>query len=109
MSTTPYTDAITANPLASVATLFPLAKAQYNCNPPSTWGSNANAMACLDAIYFLLDNRAEGQGEVGFHLQYEQYESRKKTLEARLGVLASPAAGRKRRVTASFAGTDRIG
>ena len=108
MSTTPYTDAITANPLLTVAVLFPLAKAQYNCNPPSTWATPANAMACLDAIYFLLDNRPNDQGEGEFRLDFEQYESRKKTLETRLGMLASPRAGRSNKVTASF-GRDRIG
>lgn len=110
MSTTPYTDAIVANPLMSVANLFPLAKAQYNCNPPSTWDNPANAKACLDAIYFLIDNRANDQIDAGgFRLDYEQYESRKRTLEMRLGMLASPRAGRSNRVTASFAGRSRIG
>lgn len=97
-----------ANPLTPVATLFPLAKAQYNCNLPSTWGNRSAAQACLDAIYFLLDNRASEQTDANTRLQYEQYESRKKTLETRLGTSAPEANGRKRRVTAAF-GRDRIG
>lgn len=108
MSTTPYTDAIQANPLTPVATLFPLAVSQYNCNPPSTWGTPANAFACLDAIYFLLNNRASTQFDANTSLRYEEFESRKKTLETRLGVSAPIAAGRKRRVTAQF-GRSAIG
>lgn len=108
MSTTPLTDAIQANPLTAVAVLFPLAKAQYNANLPSTWSNRSAAAACLDAIYFLLDNRASEQMDANTRLQYEQYESRKKTLETRLGTSGPEAAGRKRRVTASF-GRDAIG
>lgn len=110
MSTTPYTDAILANPLTPVsAALFALAKSQYNANPPSTWGNRAAAAACLDALYFLVDNRASDQMDANTRLQYEMYSQRITTLQTRLGTVAPSASGRSRRVTASFAGRDRIG
>lgn len=108
MSTTPYTDAILADPLTPIATLFPLAKAQYSCNPPSTWSTSPAAAACLDALYFLVDNRASDQQDANTRLQYETYRQRITTLETRLGTSAPTANGRKRRVTASF-GRDAIG
>ena len=75
---------------------------QFNANPPSTWGTPAAAAACLDAIYFLLANRAQGMGDAGSNLSYASLEGMRTTLETRLGAKAPRANGRSRRVGAAF-------
>lgn len=85
-------------PLASTAA----ALTQYDANPPSTWGSNANALACLDAVYYLLAHRAEIREDQDSKLTYASLESAKTALEARVNLTQNRANGRSRRVGAGF-------
>jgi hypothetical protein len=78
------------------------ALAQYNANPPSTWTTDAAAGAALDAIYFLLANRATRLEDMSTSINFESLESVKTTLETRLGTMAPRANGRSRRVLAAF-------
>lgn len=90
-------------PLATITD----ALTQYNANPPSTWNSGGAAL-CLDAVYFLLANRATRMDDQGSTLNYDTLESVKKTLETKLGTSAPRANGRSRRVTAGYSGSDGV-
>ena len=79
------------------------ALAQYNANPPSTWSDPAAAAACLDAVYWLLGNRAKVLADQGTTVNFEGFEGIRATLETRLGTKAPRANGRSRRVGAAFA------
>jgi hypothetical protein len=77
------------------------ALAQYNANVD--WhSSRSSADLALQAIRFLLVNRAQRQEDVGSTLNYESLEQEKVALEQFLGATSSRAFGRRRRVGVSF-------
>jgi hypothetical protein len=77
------------------------ALAQYNAN--LSWqSSEASATAALEAVRFLLLNRAQVQADMGSSLNYASLESEKAALEKFLGATAPRAFGRSRRVGVSY-------
>jgi hypothetical protein len=91
-------------PLSSITD----ALAQYNANIP-WFGSQAAATAALEAIQFLLINRAQRMGDHGQDLNYESLNTEKAALEKFLGATAPRAFGRSRVNRARFGGTAGIG
>lgn len=79
------------------------ALAQYNASIP--WHvSQATATAALEAVQYLLVNRAQRAGDRGSELNYESLEKEKEALEKFLGATAPRAFGRSRLNPAIFRG-----
>jgi hypothetical protein len=79
------------------------ALAQYNAN--LSWHtSQASAELALEAVRFLLVNRAQRMGDQGSTLDYESLKDQLNSLEKFLGATSPRAFGRSRRVRASFCG-----
>lgn len=76
------------------------ALAQYNAN--SDWPSPGNASLALQAIRFLIVNRAQMLEDQGSRMNFEQLEKEKAALEKYTGATTPRANGRSRRVTAGF-------
>lgn len=94
---------ISYSPLASI----PAALAQYNANIP--WHtSQAAATAALEAIQYLLINRAQKMGDHGSEINYESLTSVKNDIQQFLGATAPRAFGRSRTNTARFCGRSSI-
>lgn len=76
---------------------------QYNAN--LSWQtSQSSAAAALEAVRFLLVNRAQQSGDQGSTLNYESLQKESEKLEKFLGATSPRAFGRSRRVTAAFGG-----
>ena len=72
------------------------ALAQYTASLP--WqASQAAAESALDAVRFLLVNRAQHLGDSGFAMSYETLKAEKESLEKFLGVTGPRSFGRSRR------------
>lgn len=77
------------------------ALAQYNANIP-WYLSQAAAQACLEAVQYLLINRAQKQGDRGSEMNYESLAKEKTAIETFLGAAAPRAFGRSRINVARF-------
>jgi hypothetical protein len=76
---------------------------QYNANIP--WSaSQAAATLALQALQYLMVNRAQKQGSRGSELNYESLASEKAAIEKFLGSTTPRAFGRSRRNAARFCG-----
>ena len=79
---------------------------QYNAN--AQWHlSQASATLALEAVRYLLINRAQKGGSQGDELSFESLTNEKAALEKFLGATAPRSFGRRRIVSASF-GRDAI-
>lgn len=77
------------------------ALAQYNAN--LSWqGSTSAAQSALEAIRYLLVNRAQRLDDQGSSLNFESLANEAKKLESFLGATAPRAFGRSRRVSPSY-------
>lgn len=77
------------------------ALAQYQASLP--WqGDPVKAQQALDAIRYLLVNRAQHLGDTANPISYESLVSEKQSLERFLGVTTPRAFGRRRRNGVSF-------
>ena len=87
---------------------IPSALLQYTNN--LAWeGSTATAQAALQAVRYLLVNRAQAMNHQQTNLNYESLESEKKKLEVFLGIGSPRAFGRSRRVGMAFGDTGGLG
>ena len=85
------------------------ALAQYNSN--LGWGSPpsiSSAQAALQAVQYLLVNRATRTDDRGQSINYASLESEKKALENFLGSTVPRGLGRSREVRHGFAGRESI-
>lgn len=93
--------AASANTEGVAITDIDSALAQYNAN--LSWQtSQASAQAALEAIRFLLVNRANKMENRGHSLNYESLVTEKEAIEKFLGVTTPRAFGRSRRVGVVF-------
>lgn len=83
------------------------ALAQYNAN--LSWHTNqASAELALEAVRYLLVNRAIRKSSQGDQIDYASLESEKTALEKFLGASSPRSFGRSRVNTARFAGRSSI-
>lgn len=84
------------------------ALAQYNAN--LGWqASQSSASLALEAVRFLLVNRAQRLDDQGSTLNFESLASEKTALEKFLGATIPRAFSRRRRVNADFGSRESIG
>ena len=74
---------------------------QFNANA-NWYGSQASAQLRLEAIEFLMVNRAQRMGDAGSQLDYESLAEQAQVLRKFLGAGAPRAFGRSRRTGVAF-------
>jgi len=80
---------------------------QYNAN--LGWNtSQASAQLALEAVQFLLINRAQKLDDRGSAINFESLQTEKAALEKFLGATAPRSFGRSRTCHASFSGRESI-
>jgi len=102
-STARFVSGINYAPFTSVAD----ALAQYNAN--LSWQTSiASATAALEAVRYLLINRAQKFDDRGQQMMFESLNTEKTALETFLGAKTPRAFGRSRTVRQRFAGRDVV-